>query len=116
MSGQMDGAMIGIDMVLARFPGLEEAWITDWVARGWVRVDGASRAEWRFTEVTVARLHLLRDLQVDMAVDEDALPLVLSLLDQVYDLRRTLRDVMGVVNDAPEEWRQRVFAVLTRGA
>jgi len=36
-------------------------------------------------------------------------------LDQVYELRQTLRGVMAVVNEAPEDLRRRVFAVLTQG-
>ena len=111
----MSGITIGIESVVARFPGLEAGWIVDWVARGWVQVEGASRAEWVFSEIAIARLHLLRDLQVDLGVDEAALPMVLSLLDQVYELRRTLRGVMAVVNEAPEDVRRRMFAALTQG-
>lgn len=107
--------MIGVGAVIARFPGLEESWIVDWVARGWVRVEGDSPAVWGFSELAIARLHLLRDLQVDLAVDEAALPMVLSLLDQVYDLRRDLRAVLAVVSEAPEDLRARVFAALARG-
>jgi chaperone modulatory protein CbpM len=105
--------MIRIDAVIARFPGLDEPQIADWVARGWVQVEGASRADWVFTEFDVARLHLIRDLRVDLALDEESLPLVLSLLDQVYSLRRTLRTVIDVVNLAPDEMRHRVLAALT---
>lgn len=107
-------AITRIDAVIARFPGLDEPHITDWIARGWIKVEGESRAEWGFTELDIARLHLLRDLQIDMAVDEAALPLVLSLLDQVYSLRRTLRTVMDALGDAPEDLRQRVYAAITR--
>ena len=107
--------MIRIDAVITRFPDLDEMWIADWVARGWIQVEGADRTEWVFTEIDIARLHLLRDLHVDLAVDEEALPVVLSLVDQVYSLRRTLRTVMDVVNAAPEDVRDRVFAALTRG-
>lgn len=106
--------MIRIDAVFARFPGLDENRLADWIARGWVHVEGASRTEWIFTEIDIARLHLLRDLHVDLALDEEALPLVLSLVDQVHSLRRTLRIVMDVVNEAPEDLRRRVFAALTR--
>jgi chaperone modulatory protein CbpM len=107
--------MIRIDMVIARFPELQAPQIADWVARGWVHAAGAGPAEWMFSDLDIARLHLLRDLQVDLAVDEDTLPLVLSLLDQVYELRRALRAVVGVVNEAPEEVRARVLGALTRG-
>jgi chaperone modulatory protein CbpM len=106
--------MIRIDAVIARFPSLDEPQIADWVARGWVHAEGASRAEWVFTEIDIARLHLLRDLHVDLALDEESLPLVLSLLDQVYSLRRTLRSIMDVVEEAPEDVRRRVFTALTR--
>lgn len=104
--------MIRIDAVVARFPGLDEAEIADWVARGWVHAEGATRSEWRFADIDVARLHLVRDLRVDLAVDEDLVPLVLSLLDQVYDLRRTLRTVLEVVHEAPEDVRRRVLGAL----
>lgn len=105
--------MIGIEAVTSRFPGLDQNLIVDWVARGWVRVEGASQTEWMFTEVDIARLHLLRDLHVDLALDEATLPLVLSLLDQVYALRRTLRCVVDAVNEAPDVVRQRILVALT---
>jgi chaperone modulatory protein CbpM len=104
--------MIRIDTVIARFPGLDEQQIADWVARGWVHVEGERRSEWTFTDFDVARIHLVRELRVDLALDEESLPLVLSLLDQVYSLRRTLRSIAEVVNEAPDEVRRRVLEVL----
>ena len=108
--------MIRIDAVIARFGSLEGAQIADWVARGWVHAEGANSTEWSFTEIDVARLRLLRELTTDLALDEDSVPLVLSLLDQVYSLRRTLRTVMDVLNEAPEtaDVRGRILAALTR--
>lgn len=105
--------MITIDAVIARFPELDEPRIADWIARGWVQVEGMGRAEWVFVETDIARMHLLRDLHVDLALDEEALSLVLSLLDQIYSLRQTLRTVMDVLQDAPEDVRRRVFESLT---
>jgi chaperone modulatory protein CbpM len=108
--------MIRIDAVIARFGSLDESQIADWIARGWVHAEGASPAEWRFTEIDVARLHLVRELRVDLALDEESMPLVLSLLDQVYSLRRALRTVMEIINEAPETTgvRGRILAALTR--
>jgi len=104
--------MIRIDAVIARFPVLDAAHIADWVARGWVSAAGAEPAEWQFSDSEVARLLLLRDLHVELAMDEEALSVVLLLLDQVYGLRRTLRTVIDVVNAAPEDVRRRVLAAL----
>ena len=52
-----------------------------------------------FEEVDVARAQLIVELRRDFALDEEALPLVLSLLDQVYALRCQVR----VLCDALQE-------------
>jgi chaperone modulatory protein CbpM len=106
--------MIRIDAVIASVPRLDETRIADWVARGWVRAEGATPAEWLFSEFDVARLSLLRELRVDLALDDDTMPLVLSLLDQIHALRGTLRTVMTVVEQAPGagEIRDRIIASL----
>jgi chaperone modulatory protein CbpM len=41
-------------------------------------------------------VRLIRELRDELAVNEEALPVVLSLLDQLYALRRRVR-AMGVV-------------------
>ncbi len=94
--------MIRIDVLLVRFTYMNRAEIADWVARGWVRAEGTGPADWTFAEIDVARLNLLHDLSVDLALDEEAIPVVLSLLDQVYGLRRALRTVMDIVRESPD--------------
>jgi chaperone modulatory protein CbpM len=108
--------MIRIDVLLIRFTSLDRSQIADWVARGWVRAEGSGPTDWLFADIDVARLQLLRELSVDLALDEEAIPVVLSLLDQVYSLRRALRTVMDIVNEAPEntQMRSRIAAALTR--
>ena len=46
-----------------------------------------------FHEIDVERVRLILELRDRLAVDETALPVVLSLLDQVYALRRRLREL-----------------------
>jgi chaperone modulatory protein CbpM len=107
--------MIRIDMLLIRFTSLDRSQIADWVARGWVRAEGSGPADWAFADIDVARLQLLRELSVDLALDEDAIPVVLSLLDQVYSLRRALRTAMDVVAEsADNQLRARIAAALSR--
>jgi chaperone modulatory protein CbpM len=88
--------------------------IQDWVARGWVHVAGASPEEWVFAEIDVARIRLIRELRIDLEVDENALPLVLSLLDQVYDLRRALKAVARALEGQPVEVRAAVVAAIAQ--
>ena len=52
-----------------------------------------------FEEVDVARARLIVELRRDFALEEDALPLVLSLLDQVYALRRQVRALCDALQE-----------------
>jgi chaperone modulatory protein CbpM len=120
-----------ITAVTALFADLPEAELTTWVVRGWVRPDqadpmdrdradplGQDRADaagWDFLEIDVARVRLIHDLRRSMDIAEEAMPVVLSLLDQVYALRGTLRDLVHVLESQPEPVRTSILAALRRG-
>ncbi len=72
--------------VTALFPDLSQVEVTNWVERGWVIPDTAETG-FVFHEIDIARVRLIHDLRRDMEIGEDAISLVLSLLDQVYELR-----------------------------
>jgi chaperone modulatory protein CbpM len=109
--------MIRIDTLVAQFPDLEMAELAGWVERHWVTPDidqNRSGGEtWIFTEVDVARVRLIYDLRRDLDVAEDMMPLMLSLLDQVYDLRCTLKAVNRALSRQPREIRDAVYSELT---
>ena len=65
-----------------------------------------------FSELDVARLGLICDLRHDLAVEEETLPLVLSLLDQVYTLRRQLGALTDAVQQQPPEVRRAILDLL----
>jgi chaperone modulatory protein CbpM len=50
-----------------------------------------------------------------MEVTEDTIPVVLSLLDQVYELRAQLKAVLRAVEAQPEEVRRAIQNNLSRG-
>ncbi len=103
--------MMRITAVVASFAELGEAELVSWVERGWVRPDW-SGAEWVFQEVDVARVRLIHDLRFGMDVREDAIPLVLSLLDQVYELRGSMRSLLRAVEAQPAPVRDAILAGL----
>lgn len=99
--------MINLDAVLDLVRGLEEAELRRWIAERWVRPEPASEG-YLFRDVDVARVRLIVELRHDLAIDEEALPVVLRLLDQVYALRRRLRAVYEVVDAQPQEVREAI--------
>jgi chaperone modulatory protein CbpM len=68
-----------------------------------------SRADWAFAEIDVARVRLIRDLRLRMELQEDALTVILSLLDQVYGLRGALHAMVRALEDQPPAVRQAVL-------
>jgi chaperone modulatory protein CbpM len=94
--------MIGFDEVLIRYRSLERRELIRWVEERWVLPERHAET-WVFHEVDVARIELIIEIRRDFAVDDEAMPLVLSLLDQVYALRRQMRRLCGAVAAQPED-------------
>lgn len=61
-----------------------------------------------FTEAEIARIELCCELADDLDLDEEALPVVMNLLDQVHGLRRQMRVMLRVIESQPEEVRNRL--------
>ena len=101
-----------ITAVTALFADLGETELVAWIERGWVRPDAGDAGAWVFHDIDVARVHLVHDLRRQMEVAEETMPLVLSLLDQVYELRSRLKSVMRAVEAQPEAVRAAIRAVV----
>jgi chaperone modulatory protein CbpM len=97
--------------VVALFPDLRETELQAWVERGWVRAQ-PSEEDWEFQDIDVARVRLIHDLRHDLAVQEETMPLVLSLLDQVYTLRGQMRAVARAVETQDETVRAAILTAL----
>jgi len=100
-----------ITAVIALFTDLPEPELTGWIERGWVQPESAD-AGWTFHEIDVARVRLIYDLRRAMEIEEETIPLVLSLLDQVYELRSQLKSVLRAVEVQPPDVRAAIRAVI----
>lgn len=76
--------------VLARVTGLTATRLDAWVAETWVRPLRAE-AGLAFDDTDLARLHLIHDLTESLGVNDEAIPIILSLIDEVQALRACLR-------------------------
>jgi chaperone modulatory protein CbpM len=94
--------MIAFEDLLLRVNGLEQRELIRWIENRWVLPDRRNDT-WFFHEVDVARVELILEIRHEFAIDDEALPLVLGLLDQIYDLRRQLRRMCDALAAQPPE-------------
>jgi chaperone modulatory protein CbpM len=99
---------ITIDVLITQVSGLQREDLEHWIASQWVRPeDVGSDADYVFHAIDVARVRLIQELHHDLQINEEALPVVLSLLDQLYDQRRRLRALTDAVAAvAPDDVRR----------
>jgi chaperone modulatory protein CbpM len=103
--------MMHLTAVVALFSDLGETELTAWVERGWVHPDHADNDP-VFHDIDIARVRLIHDLRTLMLVEDETIPMILSLLDQVYDLRASLRTVLHAVEAQPEPVRDAILTAL----
>ena len=87
--------------------------VSEWITENWVlpiEEDGLLV----FDEVDLARIKLIVELRRDLEVNDEAIPVVLRLLDQVYSLRRTLEELQEGVRGLSESARAELEAQLQR--
>jgi chaperone modulatory protein CbpM len=81
-----------------------------WVSEGWVTPE----EDRSFAEIDVARIRLVCQLRQDMNLNEDAVPVVLSLLDQLHGLRSELQHLAKALEEQPEDVKRRVASAYRR--
>ncbi len=94
------------DLIL-EFQELSAPRLHRWIRLGWVRPERHEGAP-LFHDVDVARVRLLIALEHELEFDEETLPLVLSLLDQIHGLRGELRALARAVEEQPPHLRERI--------
>ena len=93
--------MISEQDVLAKIKGVTTVQLRFWIAEDWVRPTRKSAAN-VFNDADIARLGLLHMLTNELEVGSEAIPIILSLIDQVHDLRDQMRIVAGAIEAQPD--------------
>lgn len=82
-----------------------------WVDQGWVAPEFGADGP-MFDEVDVARIRLICELKSEFGMNDGAVPVVLSLIDQVHGLRRELHGFARAVEEQPTDIRDRILEAL----
>jgi chaperone modulatory protein CbpM len=101
--------MIDFDAVVREIAGLDAQELRQWIEERWVRAEQGDRGL-VFHEVDVARVRLILELRHELAIGDEAIPVILDLLDQVYALRRRLRQLCEAIDAQPLEMSDAVRA------
>ncbi len=92
--------------------GMDAAELAAWIKQGWV-LPVEEKGRFLFDEADVARVRLIAELRHDLGVNEEAVPVVLRLLDQVYALRKALADLNTAIRALPEDVRVQLKSELS---
>jgi len=90
---------------------VSEGEVTGWIEQRWV-LPVEEDGELLFDKVDRARIRLIVELRRDLEVNDEAIPVVLRLLDQVYGLRRTLDELREGILRLSEDARAELEAQL----
>ena len=95
--------------VIAAIPGLSQPRLSSFLEADLVAPQSVDNAP-VFRAMDLARLELLCELADHFDLDDDALGVVIGLIDQLHDTRRRLRAMAQAMEAEPQELRQRVGA------
>ena len=101
--------MISIEILITQNSGLDRQDLERWILNEWVRPERQSGG-FVFQEIDVARVKLIRELRQDLDIDEDALPVILSLVDQLYEMRRRFHALGDAIAETAPDDLQRELA------
>jgi chaperone modulatory protein CbpM len=73
--------------------GLDTQIITEWVARQWITPPVPEKFE--FDREDIARINLIRNLQETIGVNDESIPIILHLLDQLHCAKSQSRQAMA---------------------
>ncbi|MEM7059941.1 MAG: chaperone modulator CbpM [Pseudomonadota bacterium] len=77
---------------LAQIKGLSRTRLEICIREAWI-TPARSKKGHVFDDVDLARLRLISELADDLLIDDNAMPIVLSLIDQIHGLKRRLHEL-----------------------
>ena len=98
--------------LLSRVQRLTVTRLRVWVAQGWIKPAGV--AAQHYSEADLARAALICNLEDELGFDEEEVPALLNLIDQIHGLRAELKGLLDALEDLPPDQRATVRMRITR--
>ena len=103
--------MTEIDKLVDEIAPLRREDLETWVRESLV-ISETAEGTVRFSEIECARVRLLCTLRYDLEIDNETLPLILSLVDQLYEARGKLNALTSAVAAQSPEVRDAIKKIL----
>lgn len=85
--------------------------VEECVREDWVKPDPHAE-HGHFEDIDIARLQLIGELRHRLGVNNEAIPLILSLLDQLHDSRQRVQRLVQAIERQPRHLQAEIFALL----
>jgi len=93
--------------VLLRIDRVTAVQLRVWISEDWIKPAQSGRTV-VFNDADVARIRLLDLLNNQLDIDSEAIPIILSLLDQVHDLCEQMRIICSAIESQPDVVRTEI--------
>ena len=103
--------MTRMDDLVATISVLQRSDLEAWISEQFVAPQQES-GTFLFTDMECARVRLICTLHYDLEIDASALPLVLSLVDQLYDTRQRLLSLTAAVAAQDQNVQAAIIAAI----
>lgn len=103
--------MMHMDDLVARISALQRSDLETWISEQLVAPQQES-GTFLFTDMECARVRLICTLHYELEIDASTLPVVLSLVDQLYDARQRLLSLTAAVAAQDENIQAAIIAAM----
>ena len=87
--------------------------VENYITHGWIRPDKQDD-DWHFAEIDIARIRLISHLIRDIQVNEEAMDVVLSLLDQLYEVRSQMKQLSHAITLQPQQVQAEIITIVRK--
>ncbi len=103
--------MIDVEELVAAISALQRSDLEIWIREELV-VPQDDAGALLFTDMECARVRLLCTLHYDLEIAADTLPVVLSLVDQLYDTRQRLLSLTAAIGTQDKSVQDKIMAAI----
>ena len=104
--------MMRVDDLVAAISALQRSDLEAWIREKLV-VPQQEAGTLLFTDMECARVRLICTLRYELEIDADTLPVVLSLVDQLYDTRQRILSLTAAVAAQDKDIQAAIVAAMS---